>query len=100
MTVFPFSFSFQLGPVLQMIKTQMQVSCRPLLGKLYYRRGTANASDRIKKIDEAIEDFKMAKELNPSTASQCEKTIKELIARKNIVAKQEAKRVRRALCSG
>ena len=79
-----------------MIKERMQISCQTLVGKLYYRRGTASASERIKMFDEAIEDLKKAKELNSSSAPQCEKIIKEITLRRGFAAKQEAKRLRRA----
>lgn len=90
------SFSFEMGPTLNIIKERMQISCQTLVGKLYFRRGTAYASDSIRNFDEAIDDLENAKEFNSSTSAQCEKAIKEITARKNVAVKQEAKRIRRA----
>ena len=77
----------------------MRISCEVLVGKLYFRRGIANASDKIKKFEEAIDDLENAEVLNPSSAPHCERVIKETTSRKLLAAKQETKRLRRAFSS-
>ena len=95
-----YNLTFKMRPMIICITEHMQVDgLNDLMGKLYFRRGQAFGSEKLKRYDEAQEDFLISKQVSPANEAQCDKAISDIITKRNILSKQEAKRMKRAFGS-